>query len=261
MARRRRSARFRFWRFEMSLPVAVLIGLTLIASIVGAWGLHNNFPLAEWCGFVPSEVWHGELWRLVTWVFFEIMHPWNLVMGILCLYWFGRDLADDWGAGRFILFYLGLAAASAAVTCLVGRFLWHDVENIPHYGSWAVIDALVIAWATRYPTREIRLYFLFPIAGRALVLITLLGTVLFALYFGFALFIPHFAAEAIVLASALRPRRWWLRFRQSRLKSQMRRYVNNVRRIDGSDADDSPTDDDDDDEGPSGDRPPRKWVN
>jgi membrane associated rhomboid family serine protease len=258
MSRRRYApARFRFWRFDMPLTVGILCILTIVASIVAAWGGHNNFPLASWSIFIPDHVWHGQLWRLVSWIFFEIQHPWDLVFGVLMLYWFGRDLADDWGSGRFLAVYLGLAAAGAAVACLVGRFLWHTVLLTPYFGNWAVIDALIIAWAMRYPTREIRLYFLFPIAGRALVYITLIGTTLFALYYGFSNFVPHFAAEAIVLGSALRPRRWWLRFRQARLKSQMRRYVNNVRRIDGSDVDQEDDDEDDDGAPP----PPRKWVN
>jgi len=252
MARRRnRSSRFSFWRFNMPVTIAVLIGITLVASIVNALGNHLGFSIAQWCMFIPERVWHGEVWRLVSWIFFEV-DPISLVFGVLAIYWFGAELCDYWGTRKFVLAYVGFAGAAAAVTCLIAKFVWSTPMMLPHVGNWPVIDALIICFALAFPAREINMYFFFPIGGRALIAMIVGGTVLFAVYYGLALFVPHFAAEGLVLLSGLSFRRWWLRIRQARLKRQMRRYVDNVRRIDGKD-------DDDDDE--PGAPPPRKWVN
>jgi membrane associated rhomboid family serine protease len=248
MARRRYRSSFTFWRFTMPSTIAILIAVTLAASIVNALGNHLGFSLARWCMFVPERVWHGEVWRLVSYIWFEV-DPISLVFGVLAIYWFGSELCDYWGWRKFVLAYVGIAGSAALVTCLIARFVWHAPMDIPHVGNWPVIDALIICYAVAFPTREINMYFFFPIGGRALIAMVVGGTVLFAIYYGMSGFIPHFAAEGLVLLSSLSLRRWWLQIKQSRLKKQMRRYVDNVRRIDGKD-------DDDEDE-----PPPRKWVN
>src|SRR5258706_7574812 len=124
-------------------------------------------------------------------------------------------------------------------------------------------DGLVIAWALRFPERVVNLYFVLQVNGRSLIIATLGLTAILAIYYGLSMFVPHFAAEAMVLASGgLSFRNMWLRYKQQRLKKQMRRYVDNVRRIDGRD--DAPPgahDDDDDDDGDPPAQPPRKWVN
>ena len=232
--------------------IAVLIGLTIVVSIGSALAMHAGFPIGAWLVHSGERVWAGQLWRLVTWIFVE-SDPISLLFGVLCIWWFCPDLHAIFGWKRFLLVYLGLGIAGAATACLVGK-LWPPALDAVHTGNWAVIDALIIMWALRFPDREIQLYFVIPVRGRLLVWITLAGTACYAAYYGLSLFIPHFAAEAIVLASGIDFRRQWLKLRQQKLKRQMRRYVDNVRRIDGQD-----DDDDDDTEPPA--QPPRKWVN
>ena len=53
----------------------------------------------------------GEVWRLVTWVLFEL-DPLGLIFAALALFWFGGELVRVWGPGRFLLTYFAIAAAS-----------------------------------------------------------------------------------------------------------------------------------------------------
>ena len=238
--------RFRLGNIEMPITIAVLIGLNIVATL-GAWLLdHTPHPATPWVMFTGEQVWQGEVWRLFSYVFVA-MDPWSFLFGILLIYWFGKPLCDDWGARRFVLVYLGLAAAAGLIVALVGRFLWPPANVYPHLGNMPVVDAVTVLWALRYPTQEIRFYFLFPMRGRVLIYATVIITAVYAARFGLSAMLPHFAAEALALASGLDMRTVWLRYKQTRLKKQMRRYVDNVRRIDGSDDEDEP--------------PPRKWVN
>src|SRR6185436_41334 len=99
---------------SLPMPVALLIGATLVSSILGA----QVQGLAEGGALAPAFILKGEAWRLVTWAFFE-MNPLGLIFGALALFWFGSDLVRLWGPGRFLATYLGLAAAAAGVTCLL----------------------------------------------------------------------------------------------------------------------------------------------
>jgi hypothetical protein len=50
-----------------------------------------------------------------------------------------------------------------------------------------------------FPAREIRLFNVVRIKGRWMVGISIGATLLFAIFYGFASFVPHFAAELLVL--------------------------------------------------------------
>jgi membrane associated rhomboid family serine protease len=178
--------------------ILVFIVTTAVASIVGAVGIRHGFPLVRWCTLSPEAVLHGQLWRLFTWIFFEL-DPISLLFACLMLYWFGRDLAYRWGAGRFVLYYMGLTTAVGVIIVGLSR-LYAPLGAYQWTGSWPMQEALIIFWATYYPTRQIFVYFVLPLGGRTLILATIAGTVLFSLFAGLEAFIPHFLAEGIALA-------------------------------------------------------------
>ena len=95
-------------------------------------------PLADALAGAIDAMPAGQGWRLFSWVFFEV-EPWNLVLGCLGLYWFGRDLAARWGAVRFVVAYLGLAATVGALTVVASLF-YTPLQQIPQVGSWALLE-------------------------------------------------------------------------------------------------------------------------
>ncbi len=179
-----------------SLPasVALLIGATLVASILGA----QVASFGALGALVPAQVFEGQLWRLVTWAFFE-PDPLGLIFAGLALFWFGGELVRIWGPVRFLRTYLGLAAGAAALTCGVA-LVWPALGPLPFVGAWPAVSALIIAWATAFPTRNLLLYFVLPLSGRNLIYATLGGTLIFALLGGVWRYVPHFAAQLLALA-------------------------------------------------------------
>ena len=177
--------------------IVALIAATALVSIIAVVAARNGAPALLLHGLlVVPEVWRGQLWRLVTWVFFEL-GPISLIFGCLMLFWFGRDLVERWGARRFLTVYLGLAAATAALTALVGLG-WEAAAHGDHAGSWPVLCGLMVAWGLEMPQRPLRLFGVLPLVGRHLAWLTVAGTILFALFGGLAPYLPHFAAEALV---------------------------------------------------------------
>ena len=210
--------------FGGRVPAAVggLIVATVAVSLVAVVGERNGLPLLRLAALEPRAVWSGEVWRLVTWVLVET-EPLNLLFGGLVLYWFGRDLVDAWGERRFLATYLGVAAAAAALTCLVA-LAWPGISSFRFTGFWAAVDALIVAWALLHPFRQILLFFALPISGQALLWITVGGTVLFALFGGVAAFVPHLLAEGVawLWASGKGPGRWLRKVRLPRLRRRGR---------------------------------------
>jgi hypothetical protein len=125
-----------------------------------------------------------------------------------------------------------------------------------HMGAWPLAEAMIIAWAVAHPDRQIALFLVLPIGGRALIVATVGLTVVAALVYGLPTFLPHFIAEFFMLAYAGVLRKMFLRFKLQRLEKQKKRYVDNVIRLDRREAE---REKDDEDDGPPG--KPGKWLN
>jgi len=204
------------------LPATLLavMGLTFGLSILGA--LLPGLLAAG--ALVPALVFEGQVWRLFTWVFFETS-PIGLVFAILMLWWFGRELAYAWGPWRFLVVYLGLAAATAAVVCALARFLLPGLLGAAWATTWPITQALILAWAVLFPFRQILVYFLFPLGGRNLIYLNVGLTALWGVFYGFALVLPHFVAMGLMALYERDPvlDYWWLRLRMSFSGSGRRR--------------------------------------
>ena len=218
------------------LVVLALITITLLYSILaavlaraGLIGLHDSAL------FVPKHVLAGEAWRLVLWVFLEI-EPLSLVIGCLCIYWFGSDLARAWGGLRFGLTYATFAVAAAGATTL-SSLGWVALRSATYVGPWAVVTGLVLAFASLFPHRPVFVYFVLPLRGQSLILATVGGTLVFALLGGLAPYIPHFAVQALVLIwmRGLPFGEWWLRTRYAIAERRFRRRAHKLKVVGGRD--------------------------
>jgi membrane associated rhomboid family serine protease len=154
--------------------IAVTLGASLVAALDGGW-------LASWCALAPSKIFHGQLWRLVTWPLVEL-GPWSLVITCASIYKFGGELVVRWGDKRLLRFTAQIVAAAGVVTCLLAALT--GATYLVRLGGWAVCDLLVIAWARQFPERTILLYGLLVLSGQQLIGITIATTVVFAIYFG-----------------------------------------------------------------------------
>lgn len=166
------------------------IGASLFAWLDGGW-------LARIASLAPSRIFHGEVWRLVTWPLVD-MGPLSLVLTCVAIYKFGGELAVRWGDRRLRRFVLQVVVAAGVATCLLAVVTGHTFMR--RAGGWAISDLLVIAWARQFPDRPLVLYGLLSVRGQQLINITLGVTALFAIRGGFVFFAPELAACAIAIA-------------------------------------------------------------
>jgi membrane associated rhomboid family serine protease len=163
-----------------------------------ALGSRHVLPLFELGALAPAWVLRGEVWRLLSWSVIE-PSPLSLLFACLILYWFGRDLAAEWGSRRFLFVYLGVALVAAVGTTLLS-LVDPSVLAQTYVGSWPLAEAITVAWGLWFPDRIIRVYLVIPIRGLVLAWGTVALTVVFAIYAGWERFVPNLLAEGATLA-------------------------------------------------------------
>ncbi len=177
--------------------VGLVLAVTVAMSLLVAFGDRHVGSLFQATALVPEAVWRGQVWRLVTWAFIE-PGALALVFGCLFLYWFGGELAREWGSRRFLRVYAGIVLVPAIVTCLVAR-IDSAVLASTYLGGWASSVALMVAWGLWFPDRVMRIWFVIPIRGYVLAWLTVAITVVLAIYSGWERYLPELAAEGAML--------------------------------------------------------------
>jgi membrane associated rhomboid family serine protease len=180
---------------------------------------------------VPAWVWSGQAWRLVTWAFLT-PDPISLVFGCLLIGSLGADLCQVWGRPRLVTLYLLAAALPGGLTTLLAAALPPSWLMGRIYASpWVAIDALIIAWASYFPNRPIRLFLVLPAAGRSLIWLTVGITALFAVFQGWQLYLPHALSQGLTLLYLYRLRLLrsaWLRLRLRVHELRLRRRARHL---------------------------------
>ncbi len=185
---------------NQSMPMAslVLIVFVVLGSALLAFTARLGAPSLSLVLLSPSLVLEGQVWRMVTWAFFEADGQ-NLVFGALMLGVFGRDLAALWGGVRYLVICIGVTLGAGLLTTLVG-FFWGEVSRTQYLSIWPLADALIVAWALLFPNRTILFMLMLPAAGKNLLYMTMGMTGLFAIMYGFSNFVPHLLAMAVMYA-------------------------------------------------------------
>ena len=177
--------------------VGIILALTVASSLVAAFGSRQWVELFEMGALLPERVLHGEIWRLATWSLLET-RPIALLLTCLFYYWFGVDLAKEWGSRRFFLVYLAVTMTASVTTCLVA-LVDANVRGQTYLGGLAVAEALIVAWGLWFPTRMVRLYFMIPIKGVVVAWGTVALSVAYAIYYGWEHLFPNVVAQAAML--------------------------------------------------------------
>ncbi len=140
-----------------------LIGINVVVFVIQiVTGVHSRSPFTDALELnVDRAVFHGEVWRLLTYAFLhdpgDILH---ILFNMLLLYWFGCDMEEMYGPREFLIFYLASAVVGGAafsVAHLIGF-----PANLCIGASGAVTAVLVLT-AFHYPRRIIYLMFFLPV--------------------------------------------------------------------------------------------------
>jgi hypothetical protein len=96
---------------------------------------------------------HGEIWRLVTWIFIpETMRPFWVFFALLFLWFLGEGLEESIGAFRTTLFYFSGMICCTIVALVFGSYGANTFLNL----------SLLYAFATIHPEYKVLFLFVIP---------------------------------------------------------------------------------------------------
>ncbi len=112
----------------------------------------------------PNRVAHGEVWRLVSYLFIPpTMNTLFLLFALYFLWLMGDGLEQEWGAFRLTVFYLcGMFATTLVAFFIVRGSVINSYLNL----------SVFLAFATVLPDFEVLLFFILPVKVKWLGLLS-----------------------------------------------------------------------------------------
>jgi len=177
------------YRFQWRglVPPAIktlLIACTAVFAVQTLLGVFR--PSAEalfqaYLGLVPYAVVHGYVWQLGTYIF---LHAglWHLLINLLVLWMFGRDLELTWGARRFYFYFflcgIGAGVITVAVKAALAAFGIGSLVTAPTIGASGAIFGVLLAMAILFPHQQVWLI-PFPVSLPMRVYVLIMGAIEF----------------------------------------------------------------------------------
>ena len=148
--------------FGLSFPRTVVGQLLLIniAIYVVDW-LVLKGRLQDLLELTGVTLTNFQWWRIVTYAFIHAPEPGHIVVNMLGLWVFGRDIEGLYGPKEFLRLYLALAAFGGLVWA-VGNQLAHGAAQSSVVGASGAIAGIVILYALHFPRRILLLFFVIP---------------------------------------------------------------------------------------------------
>lgn len=122
----------------------------------------NNANALSFLTFNLNALLHGEVWRLVTFVFVPAYSsPFALLISLYFYYWIGSTLERQWGTAKFNLYYI-----SGALLTVLGVVLASLITGNPYLtaaGTGYVNLSMFFTFAFLFPDTTVLLFFILPV--------------------------------------------------------------------------------------------------
>jgi membrane associated rhomboid family serine protease len=115
-------------------------------------------PVTQWFVLDVNAVFHGELWRLLTYAFLHSpANIWHILFNMWILWVFGPAVEDIYGASEFLVFYL--------VSALLGgvAFTLTNLGGGAALGASGAVTATLVLYALHFPRQTVLLMFVIPV--------------------------------------------------------------------------------------------------
>ena len=153
-------------RFGIPNLMRYIVGGNVLFWLAGV--LLRNYTLLSYITFDAAAILHGQVWRLVTFMFYPISG--SMLFALLSFYfyyWMGSTLEQYWGTPQFNVYLI------------IGWFLTVVYGFLVYFigGYRIIIDAqylylsMFFSYAALFPDQQVLLFFIIPIKMKYLALI------------------------------------------------------------------------------------------
>jgi membrane associated rhomboid family serine protease len=143
-----------------------LLGITVGVFIIQALTTQTNLPrslhgesFTDFFILDTERVWHGEVWRLLTYGFLHSLYPdlMHIIGNMLVLWFAGKAIEERYGSKEFVAFYL-TAMLLGGVAFQLTHWSWPG----RCLGASGATTALLVLYALRWPHQTLLLFFVIP---------------------------------------------------------------------------------------------------
>lgn len=141
----------KFGRYYISnLMLYIVIGTGLVFAFQY---LFPTLPIYSLLNFDRSLILHGQVWRLISFIFIpESGNPIGMLFWLYLYYIFGSNLESYWGSFRFNVYYFS-GVLFAIIAGLITGYASNEYLNLSLFLAIAILD----------PNRQLLLFFFIPI--------------------------------------------------------------------------------------------------
>ena len=165
---------------------------------VGFWILGvllRNTVLLSYITFDAQAILHGQVWRLISFMFYPISE--SMIFALLAFYfyyWMGSTLEQYWGTVQFNIYIL----LGWLFTVLYGFLVYFITGSSPQITGYYLYMSMFFAFATLFPDMQVMLFMIIPIKMKWLALVD-------ALYFAAVILLgmPSFPQNLLPLVAVL----------------------------------------------------------
>jgi len=152
------------WRSFITPGVKLIVlactGVFLVQTLAVLLSPPIYIWLLKWFGLIPGAVTHvfpPRLWQPFTYIF---LHGgiWHLLINMLMLWMFGRELELVWGKRRFLNFFILCGVGAGLIEVIVKTiptFFGRSPSLTPTIGASGAIFGILMANAVLFPDRRI----------------------------------------------------------------------------------------------------------
>ncbi|MDO4483498.1 MAG: rhomboid family intramembrane serine protease [Clostridia bacterium] len=159
-----------------NLMTIITIGMAAVYVLDTFFSVFFGGALSNLLYFNPYMILHGQIWRLVTFIFVPMRGSLLTMALSLYFYWMiGSALEQQWGTFRFNAFYL-----CGMLCTIIGGFITGYAD-----ASWLNMS-MFLAFALMWPDFEVLLFFILPVKMKWLALLDAVLLVTSALRGGFS---------------------------------------------------------------------------
>jgi membrane associated rhomboid family serine protease len=211
----------------IKILVSVNFGIYILQSVSGKEDVFFRL-----FGLVPSTfISDLMLWQPFTYLFFHapfyssvgISH---ILLNMLGLWVFGRELEEAWGKTKFLRYYFTTGIGSGLIT-----YFFQISSDNPVIGASGAVYGILLAYGISYPNRMLYIWGLIPV--RSMWLVIIMGSIAFFGLLGNADGISHVThISGMFIGYVLLKKKWrwrdiWFAIRKKTIEFQVQRYEEN----------------------------------
>lgn len=148
------------WLTGVTPAVKVIVGLN-VAVFLANWIL-PDLRLTDWMAAASDDIFQrGRLLQLITAPFFH-QEGLHILMNMVVLWIFGREVESIYGTLDFVLMYITAAVLSTLAWAMLDFYGAGGGRSTIMFGASGAVMAVFMIYALYYPRREILVFFVLP---------------------------------------------------------------------------------------------------